>query len=189
MIAENQTVPVDVLDHEPPETITASLGQRHCEHHASRRELRRQRIRVGNFDVRIPGKRRLSAEVWDRLDRDLLAVDRRTERLEPEGRPTPAHDPEEFILRSWASKDNVEPQHVPIERERRRDVRDDEERRDAGDHGSAIYLRRVAVRRVAPASSTMRSILPESPSKVSLVGLPRRKKRTGVSASSSLIVD
>src|SRR5678815_4879675 len=93
-----------------------------------RRELRRQRVRIGNLKVSIPTKCRLTAKVRDRVDVDLFTVDDLTECLEPNHRAIAAHNAEKLILRGWASEGNFKTQLIAIERERRGDVSDDKER-------------------------------------------------------------
>ena len=128
MIAEKQTITINVLDHETPDTIVASVRQGHGEKNAARRELRRQRVRIGHFQIRIPAERRFTAKVRDRFDDDLVAIADRAEGLEHNHRLIAAHNPEKLVLRGWAAKHNFKAQHIAIEGERRRDVSDYEER-------------------------------------------------------------
>src|SRR6185295_11951837 len=46
MIAEKQTIAINVLDHETSDAIIASVRQGHGESNAARCELRRQRVRI-----------------------------------------------------------------------------------------------------------------------------------------------
>src|SRR5439155_17119525 len=96
----------------------------YLEKHATRREFRRQRVRIRHFQISIPTKHRFTVIVRERFDDDLFAVGDRAEGLDHDHRPIAANNPEKLVLRGWASKRNLKTQHIAIERERRRDVSD-----------------------------------------------------------------
>ena len=72
--------------------------------------------------------RRFTRVVRHRLDEDLFAVDDLPKCLEHDHCPLAADYSEEFVFGRWPSKGDFKTQHVAIERECGRDVRDDEER-------------------------------------------------------------
>src|ERR1700752_677433 len=126
-MAEEQTIAINVLDHEASETIII-VRQRHCETNATRSELRRQRVRIRDLEISIPTAGWLTVVVWDRFDDDLSTVRNLTQRLEHDHRPITADNAEEFVVRCRASKRNFKPQHIAIERKRCRNIGDDKER-------------------------------------------------------------
>src|SRR5206468_10755241 len=98
MIAEKQTITINVLDHETPDTIITSVRYGHRDDNAARCELRCQRVRIRHFQISIPTKRRFTAVVRDRLDGDLFAVGEYAERLEHDRRPIAADNPEKLVI-------------------------------------------------------------------------------------------
>src|ERR1043166_1098263 len=137
MIAEKQTITINVLDHETPDTIITSVREWYGETNAARCEFPGQRVRIRHLQVSIPTKRRFTAVVRDRFDGDLFAVGDCAERLEHDHRPTTADNPEKLVVRRWSPECNVKTQHIAIKGEGCRDVGDNKERGDAGDRGSS----------------------------------------------------
>src|ERR1043166_10111014 len=101
MIAEKQTITINVLDHETPDTIITSVREWYGEMNAARCEFPGQRVRIRHLHVSIPTKRRFTAVVRDRFDGDLFAVGDCAERLEHDHRPPTPGTPEKPSARGW----------------------------------------------------------------------------------------
>ena len=126
-MAEEQPIAIEVLDHETSEPTLIRVSERDRKPNATRRELRRQRVRIRDFEISVPTEGRLAAVVRDRIDNDLLAVHDLAERLEHDRCPISADDSEELVVSGWAAERDFKTQHIAIEGQCRRHVCDDKE--------------------------------------------------------------
>src|SRR3954451_11937549 len=114
-MAEKQDVAIEVLDLEPPQTVMR-VFERFGELHVTRRELRRQRIGIGNGKIRVPSSARFALVVRKWIHPD---------RLEHDHRAASANDPEKGIVIRPLEGD-LKAKLVAIKRKRRLHISDDE---------------------------------------------------------------
>src|SRR2546423_10785963 len=139
---EKQNVAVNVLEFESTQTIMG-VFEWFGKLDIARREFCRQRVRIGDIQVRVPTRLRFSYMVRKRIDTNGLEHDHRAAALD---------NAEEDVV-SGPLKRDLEPETVAIERERGGDIPDDEERRNAGD----FWLSHVSVHSFSRTAARMRT--------------------------------
>src|ERR1041384_137871 len=124
--ARKKNIPIRVPELEPTQAITRILDW-HKKLDIAGRELCRQRIRIGDVDVRVPAGNALF---------DVPCVVRHwshADFLEHEHRAAALNNAEKDIVRFGPLKCDLKPETVAIKSQRGRDILHDEERRNAGD--------------------------------------------------------